>query len=71
MSCLPETLCQSDEQIQVFLNKLQEAQTLVMMIMAVWGLTRGRSKYRTTQSECHDLNQKVYNEGLVSHKFCP
>ena len=60
MSCLPETLCQSDEQIQVFLNKLQEAQTLVMMIMAVWGLIRRIAvrlleeelSYRAHQPQC-------------------
>jgi hypothetical protein len=60
MSFLPGTLCQSDEQIQTYLNKLQEAQTLVMMIMAVWGLIRRVAvrlleeelSYRAHQPQC-------------------
>ena len=53
MSCLPETLYQSDEQIQTYLNKLQEAQTLVMMIMVVWGLIR-RVAVRLLEEELSD-----------------
>ena len=60
MSCLPERLYQSDEQIQTYLNKLQAAQTLVMMIMVVWGLIRRVAvrlleeelRYRAHQPQC-------------------